>query len=175
MSNSIVYLKNLRPFSDSICRKLQSTGISGRSLEDLVHLIAPSFRLPWQATARPQRVIYPTDFAPLLSKKQLDLMGEFVAAWEKAIDVKADNISLADAWAKNPPREAGKQTLHDYLGHVSKDGCFSTEPTLMLMQRQAAYSSFCHDFYRNYDEFRSAFKAKFDEAPYLEPNVAEEW
>ncbi|KAM3504581.1 hypothetical protein MY11210_008300 [Beauveria gryllotalpidicola] len=136
--------------------KFQSTGISGRSLEDLVHLIAPSFKLPWQATARPQRIIYPTDFAPLLSKKQQDLMGEFVAAWEKALGVRADNISLADAWAKNPPREAGKQTLHDYLGH-------------------AAYYSFCHDFYRNYDEFRSSFKAKFGEAPYLESNVAEEW
>ncbi|OAA35140.1 Amidase signature domain protein [Beauveria brongniartii RCEF 3172] len=136
--------------------KFQSTGISGRSLEDLAHLIAPSFKLPWQATARPQRIIYPTDFALLLSKKQQDLMGEFVAAWEKALGVKADNISLADAWAKNPPREAGKETLHDYLGH-------------------AACYSFCHDFYRNYDEFRSAFKAKFGEAPYLEPNVAEEW
>ncbi|KAF1739803.1 Outer envelope protein 64, chloroplastic [Beauveria bassiana] len=133
-----------------------STGISSRSLEDLAHLIAPSFKLPWQATARPQRIVYPTDFAPLLSKKQQDLMGEFVAAWEKALGIKADNISLVDAWAKNPPSEAGKQTLHDYLGH-------------------AAYYSFCHDFYHNYDEFRSAFKTKFGEAPYLEPNVAEEW
>ncbi|KAM0740820.1 hypothetical protein ACQRIT_006004 [Beauveria bassiana] len=136
--------------------KFQSTGISSRSLEDLAHLIAPSFKLPWQATARPQRIVYPTDFAPLLSKKQQDLMGEFVAAWEKALGVKADNISLVDAWAKNPPWEAGKQTLHNYLGH-------------------AAYYSFCHDFYHNYDEFRSAFKTKFGEAPYLEPNVAEEW
>ncbi|KAK8145397.1 hypothetical protein G3M48_004481 [Beauveria asiatica] len=136
--------------------KFHSTGILGRSLEDLAHLIAPSFKLPWQATARPQRIIYPTDFAPLLSKKQQDLMDEFVAAWERALGVKADIISLADAWAKKPPREAGKQTLHDYLGH-------------------AAYYFFCHDFYHNYDEFRSAFKAKFGEVPYLEPNVAEEW
>lgn len=102
-------------------RKFQSTGLSGRSLEDLVHLIAPSFKLSWKATTKPKRIVYPTDFASLLSDKQNALMDEFVTAWEKTLNVKADRISLADAWAKNPPQDAGnKQPLGDYLGNVSK-------------------------------------------------------
>ncbi|KAJ6782018.1 hypothetical protein PWT90_05873 [Aphanocladium album] len=136
--------------------KFQSTGISGRSLEDLVHVISPSFKLPWKATAQPKRLVYPTDFSALLSKKQSALMDEFVAAWEKLLNTKADKISLADVWAKNPPQQADKHSLSDYLG-------------------SAAYDSFCYDFYHNYDGFRSAFKAKFGEEPFTEPNVAEQW
>ncbi|TQV91793.1 beta-mannosidase precursor [Cordyceps javanica] len=136
--------------------KFQSTGLFSRSLEDLVHLTAPSFKLSWKATARPKRIIYPTDFSSLLSDKQNLLMDEFVAAWEKILNVKANNISLAETWAKNPPKEARGQTLNDYLGN-------------------ATYDAFDYDFYHNYDEFRSAFKTKFAQEPYTEPNVAEKW
>ncbi|OAA57192.1 Amidase signature domain protein [Cordyceps fumosorosea ARSEF 2679] len=135
--------------------KLQSTGLSGRSLEDLVHLIAPSLKLNRQAT-QPRRIIYPTDFAQWLSAKQRALMDEFLVAWEKTLGVKAERMSLADVWAKSLPNGADNQTLHDYLGN-------------------AAYYAFCYDFYHNYDDFRSAFKAKFGQAPYTEPNVAEQW
>ncbi|OAR02097.1 hypothetical protein LLEC1_06688 [Akanthomyces lecanii] len=144
--------KGVRPSSP----KFQSTGLSGRSLEDLVHLVAPSFKLLWEATAKPKRIVYLTDFASLLSEKQKALMQEFVAAWEKALGVKADKMSLADAWAKNPPQGAGKQALSNYLGN-------------------ATYDAFCYDFYHNYDEFRSAFKTKFGKEPYTEPNVAQQW
>lgn len=99
--------------------KLQSTGLSGRSLEDLVHLIAPSLKLNRQAT-QPRRIIYPTDFAQWLSAKQRALMDEFLVAWEKTLGVKAERMSLADVWAKSLPNGADNQTLHDYLGNVSK-------------------------------------------------------
>ncbi|ATY58573.1 Amidase signature domain [Cordyceps militaris] len=136
--------------------KFQSTGLSARSLEDLVHLAAPSFTLPWKATTPPRRLVYPTDFASLLSDKQKSLMDEFVAAWETALGIKAVRLSLAETWTRNPPHEAGKQTLDDYLG-------------------TAAYDAFCYDFYHNYDDFRATFKTKFGAAPYAEPNVAEQW
>lgn len=159
-------------------RKFQSTGLSGRSLEDLVHLIAPSFKLSWKATTKPKRIVYPTDFASLLSDKQNALMDEFVTAWEKTLNVKADRISLADAWVKNPPQDAGnKQPLGDYLGNVSKTStCFcQVQRFFLTCKKQATYDAFCYGFYHNYDTFRSAFKAKFGEAPYAEPNVAEQW
>lgn len=106
---------------DTLYRKFQSTGLSGRSLEDLVHLVAPSFKLSWKATAKPKRIVYPSDFASFLSEKQEALMEEFVVAWEKALGIKADRMSLADAWAKNPPQDAGKQALDEYLGNVSNN------------------------------------------------------
>lgn len=136
--------------------KFNSVGISGRSLQDIMHLIGPSFKLPWKATAQPKRIVYPTDFKDLLSEKQQSLMDEFVEAAEKLLKVKAEKISLADVWAKNPPSEAGKQSLDEYLG-------------------SSAYDAFCADFYHNYDEFRKAFKAKFGEEAYAEPTVAKQW
>lgn len=63
--------------------------------------------------------MYLTDFASLLSEKQNALVEEFVAAWEETLGLMADKMSLADAWAKNPPHEAGKQPLSDFLGNVS--------------------------------------------------------
>lgn len=101
-------------------------------------------------------------------------MEEFVAAWEKTLGVKADKMSLADAWAKNPPHEAGKQSLSDFLGNVSYQG-WSWSDASDLMKKKATYESFCYDYYHNYDKFRSAFKAKFGNEPYAEPNVAEQW
>ncbi|KAJ3481696.1 hypothetical protein NLG97_g7758 [Lecanicillium saksenae] len=136
--------------------KFHATGISGHNLEDFVHIVSPSFKLSWKATPVPKRLVYPTDFASLLSKKQSELMDEYIAAWEKLLNIKADKISLEDIWAKSPPAEAAKQSLNDYLG-------------------SAAYDSFCSDFYHNYDGFRSTFKAKLGEEPYTEPNVAEQW
>lgn len=136
---------------NKLYRKLQSMGLTARSLENMVHLIAPSFKLDWKATARPKRIIYPTDFASLLTDKQKALMDEFVAAWEKVLNTKAEKISLADAWAKGD-----KQPLTDYL-------------------EQAASDAFSYDFYHNYDEFRSSFKAKFGQEPHAEPSVAEQW
>lgn len=84
-----------------------------------MHLIAPAFKLPWKATALPQRLVYPVDFEAFLSEKQKSLMGDFIAALEKLLKVKAEKISIAAIWAKNPPREAKKDTLDQYLGNVS--------------------------------------------------------
>lgn len=98
--------------------KFQSTGISGRSLEDIVHLIAPSFKLPWQATPVPLRAVYLQDFKDLLSEKQQALMEEFIAALQK-LGIKIERVSLSASWAASPPREAGKQSLDEYLGNVS--------------------------------------------------------
>lgn len=93
--------------------------MSSRNLNDFIHTAAPALNLALTGKLSPKRVIYPTDFFPLSSEKEQALTEEFVAAVEKRTGVKAERISLADTWAKNPPCKGKGQSLNEFLGSVS--------------------------------------------------------
>lgn len=67
----------------------------------------------------PKRIIHALDFASTSEEDQA-LDGKFVAALEHFLGVKADKIRLSDAWDAKPPKEAGGQSLQDYLIEVCK-------------------------------------------------------
>lgn len=74
--------------------------------------------MPWPLKF-PKRLLYPLDFFPQAGADQQAMSDAFVQVVERFLGVKRTPISITDTWAFNPPQEAGKKSLHEYLEMVS--------------------------------------------------------
>ena len=73
-------------------------------------------------------VIWVSDFWSTIDQQQVDIARCFVKDIQMHLDVKAEDVSLADEWEKNPPKEAGGQSLMDYISPV----CPPSSSSLLL-------------------------------------------
>ncbi|KAL7933921.1 amidase signature domain-containing protein [Trichoderma chlorosporum] len=132
-----------------------TVGLLSRDLHDLlsiaqVTLNATSAKMPF-----PKRIIYPLDFAST-TEGDKDLEDKFVAMLEHFLGAKADRVHLSDAWSAHPPADAKGQSLEEYMN-------------------EALFSSFCYDFYHEYQGFRNDYKTQFDREPYVEATPRFRW
>jgi len=58
------------------------------------------------------------DFFPQADAAQQNMSDEFTSIIEELLGVRKTPISIADAWALNPPLEAGGKALLEYLEMV---------------------------------------------------------
>ncbi|RDA84412.1 hypothetical protein CP532_2912 [Ophiocordyceps camponoti-leonardi (nom. inval.)] len=102
----------------------------------------------------PRRIVYPIDAeAPEDNQK---LASPFLRILEKESDLKVNRVNMTATWAKNPPTEAGGQSLHAYI-------------------KDSAFRSFCYDFYHEYDNFRNAYRESHQKPPYAEATTKYRW
>ncbi|UKZ70904.1 uncharacterized protein TrAtP1_011875 [Trichoderma atroviride] len=132
-----------------------AAGFSSRSLKDLLKIVQAVSNMTDDKVAFPKRIIYPLDFASVFEGNQA-LTDTFVATLEHFLGIQADKISLSEIWDSEPPVEANGQSLEEYM-------------------RQAPFSSFCADFYHQYEDFRRIYKEKFGHVPYVEATPRFRW
>ncbi|KAL6806958.1 amidase signature domain-containing protein [Trichoderma sp. SZMC 28013] len=130
-------------------------GLLNRNLHDLLSLSQLTLNTSNANMSFPKRIIYPLDFASTTESDQTQ-DDKFVAMLEQFLEVKADKIRLSDAWDAHPPKEANGQTLEEYM-------------------KEAPFSSFCSDFYHEYQDFRGDYKNKFGREPYVEATPRFRW
>lgn len=80
----------------------------------------------------------------------------FVQDMEAHLGVKAERISVSDRWNQNPPVEAIRQGLHDFLATVGKDAFF--------------YAN-----YHSATSFREGYVERFGKKPFVSPFVQWRW
>ncbi|KAL7941820.1 hypothetical protein V8C42DRAFT_355247 [Trichoderma barbatum] len=132
-----------------------AVGFLSRSLHDLLRIAQLTLNTSDANMPFPKRIIYPLDFASSNEDDQT-LNEKFVAMLERFLEVKADKIRLSDAWDAQPPDEANGQSLEEYM-------------------KKAPFSSFCSDFYHEYQDFRNDYKTKFGREPYVEATPRFYW
>ncbi|UKZ93354.1 uncharacterized protein TrAFT101_008270 [Trichoderma asperellum] len=132
-----------------------AAGFSSRSLKDLLKVVQAASNMTDDSVAFPRRIIYPSDFASVFEGNQA-LTDKFVATLEHFLGIQADKVSLSEIWDSKPPSEADGQSLEEYM-------------------RQAPFSSFCADFYHQYEDFRRSYKEKLGRAPYVEATPRFRW
>ncbi|KAL7919749.1 hypothetical protein ACQKWADRAFT_322711 [Trichoderma austrokoningii] len=130
-------------------------GFLSRSLKDLLKLVQVASNMTDDNVAFPKRIVYPLDLAPIFEGNQA-LTDKFISALEHFLGIQADKISLADIWDSKPPIEADGQSLEEYM-------------------RQAPFSSFCAEFYDQYQDFYRSYKEKFGYVPYVEATPRFRW
>ncbi|KAK1244205.1 hypothetical protein MKX08_002343 [Trichoderma sp. CBMAI-0020] len=132
-----------------------AAGFSSRSLKDLLKVVQAASNMTNENVTFPKRIIYPLDLASIFEEGQT-LTDKFVATLERFLGIQADRISLSQIWNSRPPVEAHGQSLDEYM-------------------RQAPFSSFCADFYHQYEDFRRIYKEKLGHAPYVEATPRFRW
>ncbi|KAJ4863587.1 amidase domain-containing protein [Trichoderma breve] len=130
-------------------------GLLNRNLHHLLSIAQLTLNTSNANMPFPKRIIYPLDFASTTESDQAK-DNKFVAMLEHFLGVKADKMRLSDAWDAHPPKEANGQTLEDHM-------------------KEAPFSSFCSDFYHEYEDFRSDYKNKFGREPYVEATPRFRW
>ncbi|KAG6006161.1 hypothetical protein E4U21_007271 [Claviceps maximensis] len=103
----------------------------------------------------PKRLISVTDL-DRANGRHADKHRDFVTAVESFLGVRSKKVSLQELWKSKPPVEAKGQGLQHYM-------------------RDAPFLSFCHDFYHQYDVFRSEYQAAFGRQPAVEATVSHQW
>ncbi|KKO99570.1 hypothetical protein THAR02_08332 [Trichoderma harzianum] len=132
-----------------------AVGLLNRHLHDLLTLAQLTLNTSNADMPFPKRIIYPLDFTSTTESDQAR-DDKFVAMLEHFLQVKADKMRLSDAWDAQPPKEANGQTLEEYM-------------------KEAPFSSFCSDFYHEYQDFRGDYKNKFGREPYVEATPRFRW
>ncbi|KAM4065802.1 amidase [Hirsutella rhossiliensis] len=136
-----------------------SIALVGRDMPGLLNTASAVFDQspPGSDPPLPGRLVYPVDtFDGEASEDQQKLTAQFLRTLEVLNGIRADKVNMTATWTSNPPPEAQKQTLSEYL-------------------KGAAFGSFCYEFYHAYDEFRAAYQAKFQHAPYMEATAKYQW
>ncbi|KAK6452929.1 hypothetical protein FP744_10009180 [Trichoderma asperellum] len=132
-----------------------AAGFSSRSLKNLLKVVQAASNMADDNVAFPKRIIYPSDLASIFEENQA-LTDKLVATLEHFLGIQAEKVSLSDIWDSKPPSEADGQSLEEYM-------------------RQAPFSSFCADFYHQYEDFRRSYKEKLGRAPYVEATPRFRW
>ncbi|RFU80351.1 hypothetical protein TARUN_1817 [Trichoderma arundinaceum] len=129
-------------------------GLMSRSMHDLLKTTQATLDTTNIDVSFPKRIIYPLDFASISEDEQA-LYDKFVTTLEHFLGMKAEKVRLSEIWDAKPPNEDG-QSLEEYT-------------------RQAPFSSFCSDFYHEYEDFRQSYKGKFGREPYVEATPRFRW
>ncbi|PNP57003.1 hypothetical protein THARTR1_02845 [Trichoderma harzianum] len=132
-----------------------AVGLLNRNLHDLLSLAQLTLNTSNADMPFPKRIIYPLDFASATESDQAQ-DDKFVAMLEHFLQVKADKMRLSDAWDAHPPKEANGHNLEEYM-------------------KEAPFSSFCSEFYHEYQDFRGDYNTKFGREPYVEATPRFRW
>lgn len=60
-------------------------------------------------------LIWPVDYWNLIDFKQQEIANKFLVDIESSLGLKHTEVSFNNVWKKEPPKDAGDQTLHDYM------------------------------------------------------------
>ncbi|CAD6441551.1 2b413a13-dc52-4ba4-a058-9d09563205e3 [Sclerotinia trifoliorum] len=131
------------------CNEFDTVGTLHRSLKDAKHLITATLDVP-DSSEFPKRLLYPLDFFPQADAEQQGTCKAFIAIVERFLSVERIPISIADTWASNPPQEAGKKLLQEYL-------------------EMSAVWPMYYDTYHTFDDFRQDYLAKFGKEAFVGP------
>lgn len=104
----------------------------------------------------PKAIIYPLDYFPVSTSEQMQLLDAFVAQMAEYTGVTPTRLSISDYWQQNPPREAGGESVEEYL----KDVIIHT---------------YYRDFYRSTSEFRARYHEKHHKSPYVNEFIRWRW
>lgn len=106
----------------------------------------------------------------------MGFIGHFVRDMERALDAETKNISIAETWRTNPPKDAGGQSVQEYLRDVSTLNHNDVTVVLLLKRApQVGANTFVYDVYHTMDEFRSTYESQFDRQPYVNPVTRYRW
>jgi hypothetical protein len=67
----------------------------------------------------PVKILYPKDYLPTPNAAQSNLIDKFVKGLESALQVKREEISLAELWKRNCPDGPDHADIAEYLMLVS--------------------------------------------------------
>lgn len=101
-------------------------------------------------------IIWPSDFWAFINPNQQSLARPFISELEACLKLNCQEVSFAAEWAKKPPKEAGLESLDDFMKDASKN-------------------SFWYDDYHAFDKFREDYWKKHQKSPYVSPPVRAQW
>ena len=93
--------RDIRGFKDVLTKWYSTTNSSCRSL-------------PVDCGEQPAAIFYPTDYFPVQNHDQMSIIESFVSDLEKFLNVQRTEFSISALWNKNPPSEAGSQSVSTY-------------------------------------------------------------
>lgn len=100
-------------------------------------------------------IIWPTDYWKSIDFKQCDLAQSFMQGLEIELGLKHHNVSIAQEWDRNPPKEAGKSPLLGYILDATK--------------------WMWYDDYHAFDDFREKYWQMNSKAAYVSPPTRDAW
>ncbi|CAG8981416.1 hypothetical protein HYALB_00013919 [Hymenoscyphus albidus] len=137
------------------CNEFDTVCTLHRSLRDAKYLISATLDVQ-DSVEFPKRLLYPSDFFPLADPEQQKMNDAFITIVENYLGVKRTPISITDTWESNPPPEAGKKSLLEYL-------------------EMSAVWPMYYDAYHTFDEFRRDYLAEFGKVAYVGLYMQKRW
>ena len=135
-----------------------------RSLKGLLDF-APSQETEADKDKSPSRIIIPTDLLTADQYQKIAMVG-FALTLEELSGTKVEYIDISDVWDKNPPAEASKETMQEYMSNVSR-----TSPRKTSLTDKAPFRSWCYEFTGRLNGFRDEYRQKFHKEPFVENTV----
>lgn len=113
---------------------MDTAGFLSRDLAELELFLTHSLPSLCSTSQQPlKRILYCNDFFPHDVPAQQELVDHFVAHLGSHIGATREDISIADCWAKNPPRE--DKEGRDIRKYLDKVGSSLTIKPYLLNQR----------------------------------------
>ncbi|KAL8949128.1 MAG: hypothetical protein Q9222_004739 [Ikaeria aurantiellina] len=137
-------------------RYLDTPGIMGRDLEQCRHFVSS-----WYGDClKPDvpdfsSVLWPIEYWNLIDRPQREMGCKFADELASALRLSSENFSLGEAWKRQPPEDAGHQSLEDYMINATQD--------------------IWYDDYHAFDDFRDKYWAKYQKVPYITPPTRAAW
>jgi len=86
----------------------------------------------------------------------MKLIDEFISNFESAFGIKTQKASITEEWAKQPPPEAAKASVEEFLSDVG-------------------VKTFCYAVYHSLGRFPDDYRATFHKEPYVNPVTRWRW
>ena len=116
-------------------------------------------------------IIWPSDFWAFINLNQQSLARSFISDLEACLKLNCQEVSFTAEWARKPPKEAGLESLDDFM----KDVNIPYMDSVICLQVQASKNSFWYDDYHAFDKFREDYWKKHQKSPYVSPPVRAQW
>lgn len=89
-----------------------------------------------------------------------------------ALRLPSKDFSLKEVWEKQPPEDAGHQSMEEYMIKVSSR---HVSKRFFLLNETQATQDMWYDDYHAFDDFRDKYWAENERAPYVTPPTREAW
>lgn len=106
-------------FDSHKSRSYHGLSITDRYIVTLYDAVSAIHGLPDPGTLLPTRIIYLLDLLATGPNGQQALNSAFVTSLENYLGIKAEPLSMANTWTKQPPPEANGADMWEYIGDVS--------------------------------------------------------
>ncbi|KAF4120638.1 Asp-tRNAAsn/Glu-tRNAGln amidotransferase A subunit or related amidase [Geosmithia morbida] len=136
--------------------RYDTIGLAASSLSQLRNATRAVLGNDGAAKTPPQSIVYLGDLDHQLPHDQLHLIRTFVGVLESFLDITAEKTTLEALWAKEPPHNAGLQSLKQFLN-------------------QAPLQCFYCDYAATYQDFLEDYRDRFHREPYVEATVRHLW